>query len=418
MERLQLVHNQIVQNKTASISTKSADDIVICGALRTPLTKSRKGGLKDTPSERLIAECMKALFKKTGLDPKHLQDITLGNVLQPGSGFMVARMAQVLAGVPYDVPIHTVNRLCASGLEAIAQVASKIRMGYIDIGLAGGFENMSQFEMESLVPPTENLDDEVFETEHARNCMMSMGVTAENVAERYKITREEADKMGAESQNKAVAAQKNGLYKDEIVPIKTFIKKTDKDGNETKHEILVDKDDGMRATNVEGLAKLKPSFKKGGVCTAGNSSQTTDGAAVVLVARRSVAEKLKLPILARWVSYAVVGVPPDVMGVGPAYAIPKALSQVGLKPTDIDVYELNEAFATQALYCAKQLGIPSERINPKGGAIALGHPLGCTGSRLMASLLPELKRTNGKFGVISMCVGSGMGAAAVIQREN
>lgn len=273
MERLQLIHSQLVQNKTANLPKKSGDDIVICGAVRTPLTKSRKGGLKDTPSERLIAECMKALFKRTGLDPKHIQDITLGNVLQPGSGFMVARMAQFLAGVPYDTPIHTVNRLCSSGLEAIAQIAGKIRMGYIDVGLAGGFENMSQFEMESLVPPTENLDDEVFETENARNCMMSMGVTAENVAERYKITREEADKMGVESQNKAVAAQKNGLYKEEIVPIKTFIKKTDKDGNETKHEILVDKDDGMRSTNIEGLAKLKPSFKKGGVCTAGNSSQ-------------------------------------------------------------------------------------------------------------------------------------------------
>jgi acetyl-CoA acyltransferase 1 len=416
MQRLELIHNHLKPNKTANLPKKSGDDIVICAALRSPLTKAKRGGLRDTPSERLIAELMKAVFKQTGLDPKNLQDITLGNVLQPGSGFIIARMAQFLAGVPHDVPINTTNRLCSSGLEAIAQVASKIRMGYLDIGLAGGFENMTHYDMDSVVAG-DRLDEEVFEVENARNCMMSMGVTSENVATKFNITREEADRMGVESQRKALNAQEKGLFKDEIVPIKTFIKKTDKDGNETKEAVVIDKDDGCRATTYESLAKLKPAFGKNGVSTAGNSSQTTDGAAMVLVARRSTAEKLKLPILARWISYAVAGVPPDVMGIGPAFAIPVALEQAKLKVSDIDIFELNEAFATQAVYCAKKLNIPFEKVNPKGGAIALGHPLGCTGSRLMASLLPELKRTGGKLGVISMCIGTGMGAAAVVERE-
>jgi len=246
---------------------------------------------------------------------------------------------------------------------------------------------------------------------------MGMGQTSENVAEKYKISREAQDKFAAESQRRAHEAQEKGWFKDEITPIKTSIKKK-KGDEEVREPIFVDKDDGIRKeTTFASLQKLKPSFKKDGTSTAGNSSQLTDGAAAVILARRSTAEKLGLPIIARWITHAVVGVPPEIMGVGPAYAIPQVLKQAGLKVSDIDVIELNEAFASQALYCIETLGLDPKKVNPKGGAIALGHPLGCTGARQVATLLAELKRTGGKTGIVSMCVGTGMGAAAVFQLE-
>jgi acetyl-CoA acyltransferase 1 len=276
---------------------------------------------------------------------------------------------------------------------------------------------MSQYDMQSSAPQPDLIAEDVFENEKARNCLMGMGQTSENVAEKYNINREVQDRFAAESQRRAYEAQTKGLFKEEIVPIKTSIKKK-KGDEEVREELFVDKDDGIRKeTTFESLQKLKPSFKKGGVSTAGNSSQLTDGAAAVLLARRSTAEKLGLPIVARWITHAVAGVPPEIMGVGPAYAIPKALKQAGLKTTDIDIYELNEAFASQALYCMDVLKLDAKKVNPKGGAIALGHPLGCTGARQVATLLSELKRTGGKYGVVSMCVGTGMGAAAVFQME-
>jgi len=217
---------------------------------------------------------------------------------------------------------------------------------------------------------------------------------------------------------KALDAQKKGLFKDEIAPMKVIVLEKLKDGTISKQEVLASEDDGIRPTTLESLTKLPSAFKKGGVSTAGNSSQTTEGAAVVLLAKRSVAEKLKLPILARWVSYAVAGVPPEVMGIGPAFAIPKALEKAGLTTDDIDIYEINEAFATQALYCVEKLKLDKKKVNPQGGAIALGHPLGATGARLIATIIPELRRNGGKLGCISMCIGTGMGAAAVIELEN
>jgi acetyl-CoA acyltransferase 1 len=271
--------------------------------------------------------------------------------------------------------------------------------------------------MNSSAPQPDLIAEEVFENEKARNCLMGMGQTSENVAEKYNVSREEQDRFAAESQRRAAEAQEKGLFKEEIVPIKTIIKKK-KGEEEVKETILVDKDDGIRKeTTFESLQKLKPSFKKGGSSTAGNSSQLTDGAGAVLLARRSTAQKLGLPIIARWITHAVAGVPPEIMGIGPAFAIPKALKQAGLKVEDIDIFELNEAFASQALYCMKVLNLDPKKVNPKGGAIALGHPLGCTGARQVSTLLTELKRTNGKYGVVSMCVGTGMGAAAVFQLE-
>lgn len=248
----------------------------------------------------------------------------------------------------------------------------------------------------------------------AADCLTPMGVTSENVAERFNVSREKQDRMAVESHQKAAAAQKQGLFNAEILPVRT--KSVDKDGNETP--VTISADDGVRGgTTMEILAKLKPVFKEGGSTTAGNASQVSDGAAAVLLARRSFAEKHGLPVLGVVRSYAVVGVPPDVMGIGPAYAIPEALRKAGLSVGDIDIYEINEAFASQAVYCVEKLGIPMERVNPKGGAIALGHPLGATGARQIATLLHELKRRGkkGAFGVVSMCIGTGMGAAAVLE---
>jgi acetyl-CoA acyltransferase 1 len=259
-----------------------------------------------------------------------------------------------------------------------------------------------------------DISEHVFENTLASQCLTTMGQTSENVAEKFKISREEQDRMAVASNDKAVAAQKAGRFKAEIVPV--TVKTTDKDGKEK--QITVAQDDGPRAgTTLESLAKLPAAFKKGGSTTAGNSSQVSDGAAAVMLMKRSKAEELKLPVLGRFRSYAVAGVEPGIMGIGPAVAIPAALKKAGLKVSDIDVWELNEAFASQATYCVNKLGIDMQRVNPNGGAIALGHPLGMTGARQIATLLHEMKRTNKKLGVVSMCIGTGMGAAGVFEAD-
>jgi acetyl-CoA acyltransferase 1 len=292
-------------------------------------------------------------------------------------------------------------------------IANAVRSRQIDFGIGGGVESMSLYPMSAGVDPN-NISSQVFDHPVAQTCLMSMGITSENVAERYKVTREKQDQLAYESHQKAARAQKEGWLQKEITPYKTMVK--DKDGNEK--EVLVDRDDGMRGdTTIEGLSKLKPAFKKDGTTTAGNSSQMTDGASAVLLARRDVAKKLGLKIYGRILSYAVAGVLPEVMGIGPAVAIPAALKKTGLEVKDIDVFEINEAFASQATYCVEQLGVPKEKLNPRGGAIALGHPLGNTGSRQVVTLFSELERTAKKYGVISMCIGTGMGAAGVFERE-
>lgn len=292
-------------------------------------------------------------------------------------------------------------------------IANAIRARQIDFGIGGGVESMSLYSMEAGVDPN-TLSSKVFEHPVAQNCLMPMGITSENVAEQYKISREKQDQMAFESHQKAARANKEGWAQKEITPYKTMVK--DKDGNEK--EVLVDKDDGVRAeTTLEGLKKLKPAFKKDGTTTAGNSSQVSDGASAVLLTRRDVAKKLGLKVYGRIVSYAVAGVPPEIMGVGPAYAIPAALKKAGLEVKDIDVFEINEAFASQATMSIETLGVPKEKLNPRGGAIAIGHPLGNTGSRLVVTLFHELERTAKRFGVISMCIGTGMGAAGVFERE-
>lgn len=416
LRRIELIRNQLVHNKcinSGKVQAKSDDDVVIVAAVRTPLTKSGKGPLKDTMPEVLVSHVIQELLKRGNVKPEHLDEIVIGNVLANGSAFMGARMGQFLADIPETTTLMTVNRLCSSGLQAVMNAAYSIAAKQVDVAIGGGVESMSVYDMNSLVD-AEKVSDEVFNTPRASNCMIPMGITSENVAEKFKIDRKTQDLFAVESHKKAAEAQKNGWFKDEIVPVKTRVK----DQNGEWRDVVADKDDGIRVgTTYENLQKLKAAFKQGGTTTAGNSSQITDGAAGVLLMRRSVAKKHGAPILGRIVGYSVAGVPPELMGIGPAFAIPKVLQNTGLKIDDVDIFELNEAFASQATYCADVLKIPSEKINPKGGAIALGHPLGCTGARQVATLMAELKRQNKRLGIISMCIGTGMGAACVIERE-
>ena len=334
----------------------------------------------------------------------------------PGAGVTTARMAALYGGFPASTAACAVNRQCSSGLATCGAIAAAIQAGYIDCGIGAGVESMTLYYGPGAMPT--DLDEDVLNYGPAAEVMTPMGTTSENVAAEFGVTRAKQDAFALRSHTLAAKAQKEGLFKDEIVPIKL------KDGT------VVDTDDGIRATTAEKLAKLRPAFKENGTSTAGNSSQVTDGAAAVLMMRRSLATKLGLKPIGRWLGYAQVGVPPRIMGIGPAVAIPAVLEQVGLKQSDIGVYEINEAFASQAVYCVEKLGIDVNKVNPKGGAIAFGyllcffflltlyrHPMGATGARQIATLMPELKRTNQKYGLISMCVGIGMGVAAVVEAE-
>ena len=362
----------------------------------------------------MLSCVLKDVIKKSGIDPKEIQDIAVGNVLQPGGGAHTSRMGGFLAGIPYTASLYGVNRQCSSGLHAIGAIANQIKVGQTDIGVGAGVENMTNFSMNEVIRG-ELVAEDVFEHEEARNCLMGMGFTSDNVAKEYGITREEQDIFACESQRKALASQENGDFEAEITPVKTKV--TLKDGSEK--EILVTKDEGVRkGTTVARLAKLKSAFHADGTTTAGNSSQVTDGAAAVLLARRSAAKKLGLKVLGKFHGFATAGVPPHLMGIGPAYAIPEVLKQTGFSIGDIDIFEINEAFASQALFSAKKLGIPDSKLNPRGGAIALGHPLGATGARQIVTLFHELKKQNKRYGCTSMCIGTGMGAAGVFERED
>ena len=378
------------------------------------MTKAKKGSQRNTAPEVMLMHVFKDVLKKANnFDPAKVEEICIGNVLQPGAGFGTSRMSQLMAGIPHTTPLYSVNRLCSSGLQAAATIASQIKSGEINCGISGGVESMSLYDMNNLIS-AEALADDVFEHEEARKCLQGMGQTSDNVAERFNVSREKQDQMAVESHAKAHAAEKAGWKKDEITVYTTKI--LDKDDNEK--EIVVDRDDGVRPqTTMQSLAKLKGAFKKGGTTTAGNSSQVTDGAAVALLARRSFAKQHNLPIMGRMLSFAAAGVPPEIMGVGPVAAIPKALKNTGLEIKDIGVWEVNEAFGSQATYSIETLKIPKDKLNQRGGAIALGHPLGMTGARMIVTLFSELKRKNEKYGVISMCIGMGEGAAGVFERE-
>jgi len=409
MHRAGRIASHLRPQETAA---QSDDDIVICAAYRTAITRARKGGFKDTAPDALLAAVMKETLDRSGCDPAILGDVVVGNVLQGGAGALTSRMAGFLAGIPEDVPLQAINRQCSSGLQAVANVAAAIKAGQYDVGIGAGVESMTVNTMMDSIPKA--INPAVFQHDKAQECMIPMGNTSENVAAKFGITRETQDAFAAASHNKAEAAQKAGLFDAEIVPVKTI--SVNKDGEETP--VVIDKDDGIRpGMKVEALAKLKPAFDENGSTTAGNSSQVSDGAAAVLIASRAAAKKHGLPIIGTFKAFACVGCPPDIMGIGPAVAIPAVLAKAGKTVDDVDVYEINEAFASQASYSIGKLNIPADKVNPKGGAIALGHPLGCTGARQVATLLHELKRTGKKSGVISMCIGTGMGAAAYLEAE-
>ena len=414
--RLQTLSSHLQANQTynaGSVPAKSDEDIVLVAMARTAITKAGKGAQKDTATEEMLLPVLLKVLQDGKLDPKLIDDVCIGSVLQTGAGANQARMAMFLAGIPETTTVKAVNRQCSSGLEAVIEIANAIRVHQIDIGIGGGVESMSNASLGSAIDP-KKISQKVYQNKNAKDCMMPMGITSENVAMRYGVNRQMQDQMAYESQQKAARAQKEGWLGSEITPYKTQIK--DKDGKVT--EVIVDKDDGVRAeTSLESLAKLKPVFKADGTTTAGNASQVSDGAAAVLLTRRSHAIKLGLPIKGRILSYACAGVLPDEMGIGPAFAIPVALKKAGLSVKDIDVYEINEAFASQAQYTIDKLGIPKEKLNPRGGAIALGHPVGCTGARMIRTLFSELERTNKRLGVVSMCMGTGMGACAIFERE-
>nr|AZL94406.1 acetyl-CoA acyltransferase 1 [Nephromyces sp. MMRI]AZL94415.1 acetyl-CoA acyltransferase 1 [Nephromyces sp. MMRI]AZL94416.1 acetyl-CoA acyltransferase 1 [Nephromyces sp. MMRI] len=396
--------------KNAGPSPQSPDDIVICGAVRTALTKAKRGGFKDTKTEELLAPLFTALIEETGLKKDAIQDICIGNVLQR-SVALCSRVSQYFAGVPSSVPVHTINRQCSSGLQAIAAVAASIKANYIDIGLAGGVESMTNYEMSDALSPSD-ISTSAYDVELARNCLIPMGVVSELFTEKMKYSRNNLDIIGVHSQKKAAKANEMGLFKEEIVPVTTMFK----DSNGNTKEILVQEDDGIRPnTNLKNLEKLKSPFKKGGSSHSGNSSQKSDGAALCIVARRSKAEELGLPIIAKFHAFSLVGVAPEQYPEGPALAIPKVLKETGLTMGDIDIFEVNEAFASVVHHTIEELKIPQHKLNPKGGAIAIGHPLGCTGARQLATLLPELRRTKSRYGIVSMCIGTGMGAAAVFE---
>ncbi|EEC67095.1 hypothetical protein OsI_33888 [Oryza sativa Indica Group] len=390
-----------------------ADDVVIVAAYRTAICKSKRGGFKDTPAEDLLVPVFKALIDKTKLNPSEVGDIVVGTVLAPGSQRAIeCRMAAFYAGFPDTVPLMTVNRQCSSGLQAVANVASNIKAGLYDIGIAAGLESMTvnQVRLDGQVNPKVELFSQ------ARDCLLPMGLTSENVAKRFGITRMEQDQAAVESHRKAAAAAASGKFKEEIVPVHTKI--VDPKNGEEK-EIVVSADDGIRpGTSLAVLSKLKPAFSKDGTTTAGNASQVSDGAGAVLLMRRDIAMQKGLPIVGVFRSFAAVGVDPAVMGVGPAVAIPAAVKAAGLQIDDVDLFEINEAFASQYVYCCKKLGLDPAKVNVNGGAMALGHPLGATGARSVSTLLNEMKRRGKdcRFGVISMCIGSGMGAAAVFER--
>ncbi|XP_075477111.1 3-ketoacyl-CoA thiolase 2, peroxisomal [Primulina tabacum] len=394
-------------------SSVFGDDVVIVAAYRTALCKSKRGGFKDTYPDDLLAPVLKALIDKTNVKPSEVGDIVVGTVLAPGSQrASECRMAAFYAGFPETVPVRTVNRQCSSGLQSVADVAAAIKAGFYDIGIGAGLESMTANPMAwdgSVNPRVKTMAQ-------AQDCLLPMGITSENVAHRFGVTRQEQDQAAVESHRKAAAATASGKFKDEIIPVKTKLVDP-KSGDEKAVTISVD--DGIRPNaSPSDLAKLKPVFKKDGSTTAGNSSQVSDGAGAVLLMKRSVAVQKGLPILGVFRSFSAVGVDPAIMGIGPAVAIPAAVKSAGLELDDIDLFEINEAFASQFVYCRKKLELDPQKINVNGGAMAIGHPLGATGARCVATLLHEMKRRGKdcRFGVISMCIGTGMGAAAVFER--
>ena len=394
-------------------------EAVIVSSVRTAVGKAFKGTLRTTRPDDLAALAMQEAIRRVpGLNSNEIEDVILGCAMpEAEQGMNVARNAALRAGLPVEVPAITINRFCSSGLQSIAMAAERIMVGHADVILAGGAESMSMIPMGgNKVSPNPWLMD------HNPDAYLSMGLTAENVASKYGITRQQADEFSLASHHKALAAIAAGKFKDEIVPVevKMTVVANGANGHAARAKTtttVFDTDEGPRAdTSLEALGKLKAAFHARGTTTAGNSSQMSDGAAAAIVMSADRARALGVKPLGRFLAFATAGVPPEIMGIGPAYAIPKALKLAGLTLDQIDVIELNEAFAVQSLAVIKEAGLDPARVNPNGGAIALGHPLGCTGAKLTATILRELERRNARYGMVTMCIGGGMGAAGIFER--
>lgn len=382
-------------------------DVVILSGVRTPFGRGVKGSLKDTRPDDLAISVVQEAVRRSQVAADRIEDVVLGCAFpEAEQGMNVARVIAMGAGLPSDVPAMTINRFCSSGVQAIAIVADRIAVGQIDVGIAGGLESMSMVPMSGAKP---SLNPRLVESQP--DLFTPMGITAENVARKFGISRSEQDEFAYRSHQKAIAAQQAGFFGDEILPVETSV--FDESGK--AKAVRLDRDELPRAdTDLAKLATLKPAFDPTGSVTPGNSSPLTDGAAAVVLAAKEHAEGRKA--LGYFRSFAVAGVPPDIMGIGPVPAIRKLLKKTGLSIADIDLFEINEAFASQAVYCAKELGVPSDRLNIHGGGIAIGHPLGATGARMTLTALRALEKTGGRYGIISMCIGGGMGAAALVER--
>lgn len=386
--------------------------VIVAGA-RTPVGRAKRGTLATVRPDDLGALTVKETLKRANdFDPSRIEDVIIGCAMpEAEQGMNMARNIAALAGLPEQVPAITINRYCSSGLQSIAYAAERIMLGNATAIIAGGAESMTMIPMGGhVIAPNPTL------VENAPEYYMGMGHTAEEVARRYEVSREDQDAFALESHRKAAKAIEEGKFKEEIVPVPVTLRSVDKNNKLVEKEVLFDTDEGVRPdTSMEALAKLRPAFNVKGTVTAGNSSQMSDGAAAVLVMDREVAESEGLKPLAKFRSFAVAGVAPEVMGIGPVEAVPKALKLAGLELSDIGLFELNEAFASQSLQVIRELGLDQDKVNVNGGAIALGHPLGCTGTKLTLSLIYEMKRRGEQFGVVTMCIGGGMGAAGVFE---
>ncbi len=384
-------------------------EVAIISAVRTAIGKGGKGTLRDVRPDTLGAHVVQQAIARAGVKPADVEDLVMGCAMpEAEQGMNVGRIIGLLAGLPNETPAATLNRFCSSGLNAVADVAKSIMVGEIEVGIGGGVESMSMVPMGGHRP---SANPDLMEKNPA--AYTPMGITAENVAQRFEIGRQQQDEFALQSHQRATAAIESGKFKDEIVGLDVDV--FGDDG--VKKRVRFDTDEGPRKdTTLEALGKLRPVFDKDGSVTAGNSSQVSDGAAAVVLMEGERAKKEGKKILGYFRAFATAGVPPDIMGIGPVPAVRKLLKQAGLKVEDIGVFEVNEAFASQSLYVLRELGIDPSKVNPNGGAIALGHPLGCTGARQIATILPEMQRRNARYGVVTMCIGGGMGAAGLIER--
>lgn len=417
----------MLKQSLKSVLTKSPNDVVILSAVRSPVTKANKGGLSNMYPEELLHQILKGAVEKAQVDKSEVNDILVGAVLQQLGGQKASALAAKSAGFPISTTINTVNRQCASSAQAMSYVAAALRSGEIELGIAAGVESMTfDYFPHRGIPQRVSSALKSKADDEALNVLMPMGITSENVVSKYGISRQDQDALAFRSHKNAAKATESGHFSKEIVPIKARVvpevegeKRKPGEWNESQVSFkTVDKDDGIRASiSTEKLAQLKPVFSETGTTTAGNSSQISDGASAVVLTTRAKAEQMGLKPIARFIASSVAGVPSGLMGIGPAAAIPKLLTRMGLETKDIGLWELNEAFASQSVYCINELGLDITKVNPHGGAIAIGHPLGATGGRIVATLVNGMHALDSELGVMSMCMSTGQGYAALLAKE-